>query len=461
MLLAFLASMLTTVPQAAGPLGLREQPVPARAVVLAAEGYVYGFPLLLMNETRQEATKVPYACGLGGPVNQFTHKFEVPDPEFRAVVRPNVDTLYSSAFLDLSEGPMVLEVPEVKDRFYLMAMLDAWSNNFAGPGTQTNAGEARAYLITAPGWNGELPAGMERIAAPTDLVWIIGRTELKGPDDLKAANAVQRAFQLYPQHGQAPRRSDEPCRSVAGQVSPEDAVKALSGEEFFRRLDRLIAAYPPPADNARLLRRLGMIGVGPQAQIEVDQLSGPNIEALQRGAQRGQQAIDKAFELGSRTAWTPDPEQIPLGDYGSNYLVRAVVSQIGFGANRNELATYQNADKDGDGRSLDGAKATYELRFPKGALPPVQAFWSVTVYDEDGFLVSNPIERYALGSNSGLAADENGDVTIVFATERPADVVESNWLPAPAGPFEVTLRMYAPEQPILDGSWSVPAITRR
>lgn len=432
-----------------------------RTSLIASDGYVFGFPVLLMDQTYQAATEKPYLCGLGGPVNSFTHKFSIPGPDFRAVVRPNVDTLYSSAFLDLAEGPMVLEVPEIRDRFYLMAMLDAWTNNFAGPGSQSNGGEPETYLIAGPGWTGKAPDGMTRIDAPTNLVWIIGRTELKGKDDVAAVNEIQRAYKLHPLSGKAPAPAEGPCRPIAGEQEPEDVIKGLSGTEFFSRLDRLIDLYPPtPADEDKL-QKLGVINVGPHAGGRVERLSASNRDALNGGMERGQKLIDAAFGFGNRGAWAPDPTKVPLGAYGDSYLVRAVVAQIGFGANRNEYAVYQNARETGGGKTLDGSKGVYELRFARGKTPPVSGFWSVTVYESDGFLSENAIGRYALGSNSGLSANEEGEIVITFAAEKPDGVPQENWLPVPEDTFEVTLRMFGPGEAILDGTWSAPPITSR
>lgn len=453
---------LASVAGVAAHAGDAEGPrLSVRTTFIASEGYIYGFPILLMDETRRAATEVPYVCGLGGPENAFTHLLDPPGPDFRAVVRPNVDTLYSSAFLDLSAGAVVLDVPEVQDRFYLMAMLDAWTNNFAGPGSQTNGGEATRYLITGPDWAGDIPAGMEQIEAPTDMVWIIGRTELKGPDDLEAANRVQQSFGLRPLNGPEPVRSEEACQPILDRISPEDTIRALSGAEFFQRLDALIARYPPPAADAGKLETLGQINVGPYANGRISDLSENNLEALDRGVERGQSAMDAGFSFASRGTWTPDPERVPLGDYGDQFLVRGIVSQIGFGANRNEFAVYQNARRTARGGELDGREGVYRLVFENGDTPPVGAFWSVTVYDGEGFLVANALDRYALGSNSDLQADANGDVVITFARERPDDVPVENWLPVPDGPFEVTLRMYWPNDPILNGRWSAPAISRQ
>ena len=437
-------------------------PLPIRTNLIASQGYVYGFPALLMDETMSLATEFPYICGLGGPANAFTHKFDPPDPDFRGVVRPNVDTLYSSAFLDLSEGPLRLEVPEVRDRFYMMAMLDAWSNNFAAPGTQTNGGEATDYLISGPNWQGDVPDGFELIRAPTDIVWIIGRTELKGAADLEAANALQRAYVLEPLNGEPPVRQEGECRPPADLATPEERVRALSGFEFFVALDRVLETSPPPTDDDDMLEKLGLIGVGPLAEISIADLGRRNRNALDDGASLGQTAMDRAFDIAQRASrWSPDPRQVPLGDYGTDYLIRGVVSQVGFGANQNRFATYQNTSRDDDGDNLTGEGGhSYQLIFEAGEAPPVNAFWSVTVYNSDGFLVENPINRYALGSNSGLEQAEDGDTVITFAAQQPEGTPEENWLPIPDTDFEVTLRMYWPEEPILNGDWEAPALER-
>lgn len=440
-----------------------DEPVSLRTDWIAAQGYVYGFPLMLMEETRAASATTPYPCAMGGPMNQFVQKFKTPDPDFRAVVKPNVDTLYSSAFLDLSEQPMVLSVPEIKDRFYLMAMLDAWSNNFAGPGSQTNGGEAMTYLITGPNWTGQAPAGMTEIAAPTDLVWIIGRTEIINPDDLSEVNAIQSSYTLSPLNPdnakQYPAYEPDQCQSTEGLDTPEERVKKLDGVSFFTQLDQLLKQYPPAEDDA-MLKKLGLIGVGPHAEYTVASLSDSNKAALNDGIGHGQSVLSTAFDMmSSLSSWSPDPTEIELGDYDQRYLVRAIVAQVGFGANRNQFATYMNASQDADLDTLDGAKASYTMTFDQNELPPVNAFWSVTVYDEAGFLVKNSIQRYALGSRSNLEKNSEGGITITMANQPPKDSPTSNWLPVPEGKFQVTLRMYWPKAAILDGQWQPPEIT--
>ncbi len=437
---------------------LAEPILASRTALISAQGYAYGFPILLMDETFKGATGKDRVCGFGGDVNRFTHLFGRPDPDFRAVVRPNVDTLYSSAFLDLKHGPMLLDMPAVKGRYVLMALLDAWSNNFAGLGTPSHGQRSGKYLIAGPKWSGKMPSGYKRINAPTDLVWIIGRTEVRGDDDIPVVNAIQKAYQLTPLRGGLPPRSKVGCVPANQKQAPEAIVKGLKATEFFARLSALIEKYPPPQTDADMLEKLLLIGVGPKASFDVRNMRARNIKALRRGAQNAQRALDKGLKLsGAFSVWSPNPTRVPLGDYKQQYAVRAAVAQIGFGANKSEYAVYQNATQDQQKQKLNGSKI-YKITFEAGALPPVDAFWSLTVYDGEGYLTPNAINRYGVGSNSGLEANSDGSVSIFLSHKKPKDVLDTNWLPTPNGTFELTLRMYAPRAEILNGSWNAPPI---
>ncbi|WP_158305819.1 DUF1254 domain-containing protein [Parvularcula bermudensis] len=434
--------------------------LPVKTKIIGAGGYIYGFPGLLMEETAVRATTAPYPCGLGAPMNTFKQLYDRPGPDFRAVVRPNVDTLYSSAFLDLSEGPVVLDIPKIKDRFYLFAMLDAWSNNFAGPGSASTGGKAAKYVIVGPDWEGELPARMEPVYAPTNLVWIIGRTEVRGGNDIKKVNALQRRYRLTPLTGHKSHEDIGECQPIEGQTSPEDVIRSLDATTFFSRLDKYIEENPPQTDDEDRLKSLMRLGVGDGDGALHPNLRRRDLKALNAGMDQAQDFLDFSFKLLGRTSvWSPDPTMVSLGEYDTNYLVRAVVSQIGFGANKNIYALYQNAQRDDDGDPLSG-DTSYKMVYENGNTPPVEAFWSLTVYNDQGFLVENPLNKYAVGSNTGLVADENGTITVHFATKQPEGVPEANWLPVPDGPFEVTLRMYEPDQEIIDAEWTAPPIVK-
>ena len=432
----------------------------------AREGYIYGFPLVLMGETKDGLTGDQRVCGLGADINTFSHIYERPGADFRAVVRPNVDTLYSTAMLDLSMGPMLLHMPAIDDdRYVLMAMIDAWSNNFAGPGTQETKNKEGRFFIVGPGWSGDSPKGYELIKAPTNLVWIIGRTEVRGEDDIPAVNQIQRQYELIPYQRQQQRTQIE-CVPPESKRPPEEVVKSMSAVEYFSRLSELMEENPAPAADTKVIKRLSQIGVGKDADKQVEDMSGWTKWALSRGKASAQVALDLAIgTLGYGKVWSPAPEKVALGDFEQNYFVRAVVSQIGFGANKGEYAVYQNAKRDESNHHLSG-NHTYEITFPAGMLPPVDAFWSITAYNKEGYLTDNRaakrlgIKRFAVGSNTGLTENEDGSVSIFIANRPPEGVALSNWLPVPEGRFEVTLRMYAPHKAIITGEWKAPNIRK-
>lgn len=438
----------------------------ASTASIAAQGYIYGFPLVLMGETLNGLTGPERVCGLGTDLNTFAHVLERPDASFKAVVRPNVDTLYSSAMLNLADGPQLLYMPPVKDRYVLMALLDAWSNNFAGVGTQSHGEEEGRYVIVGPNWEGSLPDGYERIDAPTNLVWIVGRTEVRGDDDIPVVNAIQQQYTLSPWAHDTPASGITGCVPASNKTPPIDVVKALSTREYFSRLSDLMRDNPPPAEDAAMVAALGKIGVGPEATTTPDQLSWLKKIALEFGCRGAQRLLVFATRLLGLSGWGPDPALVPLGEYGRRYLIRAVVAQVGFGANRGEFAVYQNASRDAKHRPLSG-KYGYTLTFPADALPPVKAFWSLTVYGNDGFLRDNllaeqlSVSSYALGSNSELSASADGSITLYLTTEPPEGTPLSNWLPTPPGAFQVTIRLYDPSDAILESQWKVPPIVRQ
>ncbi|MAR01842.1 MAG: hypothetical protein CMI00_15060 [Oceanospirillaceae bacterium] len=430
---------------------------------IAEEGYIYGFPILLMDETRDAFTGESRSCDLSADINTFHHVYQLPDTEFRAVVRPNVDTLYSAAMLDLSDGPMLLDMPAVADRYVLMALLDAWSNNFAGLGTQSHGTGEGHYFITGPEWSGTTPVGYTRVKAPTDFVWIIGRTEVWADEDLTDVNSLQDRFVINLYRSRGNERTRFKCED---RSEPEEVVKKLSGEEFFTRLDMLMREYPLAGQDQEMIEKLARINVGPLAQSKVKALSFEQKRDLDKGREAAQSRIDKAIvAMGRGSAWSPSPNRVPLGEYGEDYFVRAVVAQVGFGANRGEFAVYENATRDSDSDLLS-SDSTYTLTFAPGEEPDVGAFWSVTVYNPDGFLSTNePSEalgftRYAVGSNTGLQYEDDGSLIIYMSANPPEGVSLSNWLPVPEGNFEATLRMYDPASEILSGDWQPPKIVR-
>ncbi|MDY7025108.1 MAG: DUF1254 domain-containing protein [Pseudomonadota bacterium] len=427
---------------------------------IAEKGFAYGFPLVLMDVTKEGSTGAEPTCGFAAPLNSFLHVKDIPNHEFRAVVRPNVDTLYSSAFLDLSEGPLTLALPGVADRYILMAFLDAWSNNFAGLGTPTNTAEPGAYFITGPKWKGKVPRGYSHISSPTNTAWIIGRSEIKHANDIANVNQLQDLYQLAPYDRSRTLDTLPDCVDVEDKIAPPDEVLSMNSIAFFKRLSRLMIQNPPPSADKAILEELKLIGVGASIKNPLETLSQEIRQAVASGVEK---AINKAkfslSQLGRRADWSPNPSLVPLGDYGTDYGIRYLVALEGFGANRGEYAVYQNAGQDSNQEALSG-EHSYSLTFSANELPPADAFWSVTVYDKEGYLVENTEQRYAVGSNSSMALNADGSLTVYFAKTQPEEAPNNNWVPTPDGEFGLTLRLYSPQESVLNGDWQAPGIEK-
>jgi hypothetical protein len=427
-----------------------------QSAVLGARAYVYGFPIVLMERSRALFT----ASASGAPSNTLVHLRGVPDHTFRAVVRPNQDTIYSMAFLDLRQGPLSLRLPGlVERRFVSFTLLDAWSNAFASlrpaPSPRGPETSASAFVIVGP--RSAAPASLEHatlVRAPTDLVWVIGRVELLSNGDLPRVHEIQSGVQLGPLGGPA---HDARFETNDGEASHDPAaeVRTMSATAFFAELCRLLETQPPPPDDARVLTSLARVGIAP-GDFDASALSSHVRAGLDDGVRLGRRVM--AFAQGAlraRPGWGPGA-RVPLGDYGTHYLVRALVAHVGFGANQREEAVYLNAARDGVGRLLDASRRDYRLRFEPGGLPAVRAFWSVSLYGPDGFFVANPIGRHVLGSHDALPFDSDGALEIAVQRRPPPETC--NWLPAPDGPFELTLRMYLPEPPVIAGAWTPPRL---
>jgi hypothetical protein len=436
-----------------------------QALEAGAEAVAYGLPLVIMDLTRAKTTNVAKPEGFAAPVNQFVHVREFPDASFKDVVRANVDTLYSSAFLDLSKEPIVLSAPDTKGRYYLMPMLDAWTNIFASPGKRTTGTRAGHFAITGPGWTGVLPKGVQELKSPTAMVWIIGRTQTNGPKDYKAVHAIQDGFKLAPLSAfgkpyKAPEGAVDP--NVDMKTPPVDQLKKMTAEQFFNRMAALMKANPAPAADAPVLEKLAKIGIVPGEKFDSSKLDPAVAKGLEKSVAV---ALEKLGAAAQETGAPVNGWRIPpmvLGNFGTNYGARAVVALIGLGANLPQDAVYPSAYVDGEGKALSGANK-YVLHFDKGATPPVNAFWSVTMYDPDSFFVANPINRYAVSSWMPFKRNADGSLDLYIQHESPGKDKEANWLPAPAGGFNLTLRMYWPTDKapsIIDGSWKPPAVTR-
>lgn len=428
---------------------------------LVQEAVVYGYPLVLMEMTREVQRSQR------GAINEFHHMRSFPTPYDTEVVSPNADTLYSSAWVDLSREPMVLNVPATGDRYYMLPMLDAWTNVFSSPGTRTTGQGKADFVIVGPNWEGQVPANLRRIQAPTNMVWIIGRTATSGPRDFEVVHAIQNRYRLTPL-SQWDRSVPAPTAKVKetiayknfdGKMPPPAQVARMDAETFFTRLSQLMVDNPPASTDRAMVQRLAKIGVTPGQTVDYAKLPEDIRRALDASVKKGLNRVDQLAQqpLGRMTnGWVYATD---LGTYDNNYETRAAIARMGLGANIAEDAIYPRATVDSEGSPLNG-KNKYTLRFAKGDMPPVNGFWSLTMYDSRQYFVANPLNRYALGDRSKLKPNKDGSVTIYIQPNNPGKAKVANWLPSPQGDFNMIMRLYWPKQAALTGEWKIPGIQK-
>nr|WP_183619770.1 DUF1254 domain-containing protein [Rhizobium leguminosarum] len=457
--------ILTAAVAGFGPRAAQAAEATAAEVrAIAKEAYVYGFPMV-------DSYRIQHAYFVDtknpeykGPWNQIVNTPRVYTPADTAIQTPNSDTPYSWLGLDLRTEPMVLTVPPIeKDRYFSVQMLDAYTFNFAYLGSRTTGNDGGSFLVAGPGWKGETPSGVKKvIRSETDFIWAAYRTQLFNPDDIDNVKKVQAGYKA------------EPLSVFLGQTAPAaapavDFIKTLTPEEektspeFFNILNFILQYCPTDPSETELMARFAKIGVGAGKTIDFDKLS-PEMKA--------------AFEQGMADAWnelaTLEKQKIDTGEVTSgdvfgtrqylknNYLYRMAGAVLGIGGNSKQEAMYPVYAVDADGKKLDGANR-YALRFAPGQLPPVNAFWSLTMYElPQSLLVANPINRYLLNSPMlpQFVKDADGGLTFYVQNESPGKDKEANWLPAPKGPFIAFMRLYWPKEEALEGKWKHPPMTK-
>jgi hypothetical protein len=443
----------------AGSPGLEE------AVSIASDAYVYGYPLVTMDMTRKRLTNVAAPDAGHAPVGQLLKLRTYPAVDNHAVTAPNADTLYTMTWLDLSKEPWIFGIPDMGDRYYLMPMLSGWTDVFQVPGKRTTGGKAQKYALTGPGWSGTLPAGVTEYKSPTAMVWILGRIYCTGtPQDYAAVHALQDKFTLVPlsSYGKPytpPAGVVEPGASDEGK-SVRDLVDAMDTTTYFNYLAQLMKTNPPAAEDAPLVARMAKIGLVPGQEFDASKLGAFDKEAIRVVPKTAQLKIIRQLkEMGKNiNGWQFTTD---TGLYGTKYLDRALITAIGLGANRPQDAIYPTSEKDAAGKEYDGASNKYVMHVDKGKFPPVNGFWSLTMYDANYFFVPNALNRYTLSARNKFIANADGSVDLYLQADSPGKDKEANWLPAPKAKFIPMLRLYWPKETpptILDGSWVLPAI---
>jgi len=454
LLLAGMAG-LATVPFASAATAL----TPAQARDIAKDAYIYGFPM-------EDSYRTMYAFSIAkgnpeykGPFNSVLNIARVFTPDDKAFVTPNSDTPYTFLGLDLRAEPIVLTLPPIeKNRYYVFQMMDLYTYNFDYLGTRTTGNAGGKFLIAGPRWKGQAPKGITKvIRSETEMINVIGRTQLFNPADLEKVKQIQSLYKVEALSAFA----DKPAPKAPAEpawIKPLSPAEQRTSLEFFNVLNFVLQFAPTHSSEKTLRARFARIGVAPGKHIDVDALPADIKAAMQDGMADGQKAIDaRRAELGGKI----DTLFGTRAYLKNNYLNRAVGAQVGIGANSREEALYPIYEKDASGQPLDGSKGRYVLRFAKGQFPPVNAFWSLTMYGlPDQLLVKNEQNRYLINSPMlpDLKTDADGGLTIYIQNDSPAKDKEANWLPAPKGPFMLTMRYYLPKPELLSGQWKSPVV---
>jgi hypothetical protein len=432
---------------------------------IAKDAYVYAYPLLLMDVFMRQGTNYAEPTGIvtQAPYNQFSHARAFPPADFKAVVRPNVDTLYSSANLDLGPEPLVLSVPAT-DRYFMLPLLSLWTDVFAVPGTRTTGSNtAREFLLVGPGWRGQAPAGLEIIRSPTRFVGIGGRTQTNGVADYDNVHRIQAGYKLTPLSAWGKGNYTPPKGKVDPAIDmktpPPVQVEKMDAATYFARFAKLLKDNPPGPFDYPMIHRLERVGFRVGQTFDLNAAPPQVKQAFERASTDGKALVAKAAKQAGGEGEKGWVYTTRSGVYGVDYLYRAAITLCCLGENLPQDAVYPSLATDSEGRPLDGQNR-YVLHFDKGKFPPVDAFWSVTAYDTNGYFIPNALNRQALGDRDNLVTNADGSLDLYIQADTPGGDKEANWLPVDKRPFTLLLRLYAPKTEFLTGSWTPPGAVR-
>lgn len=446
---------------------------PAEAQQIAEDAYIYGYSLITTEVTRVQMTSVAKADATHAPMGQFLNIRRYPPADYRGVSAPNADTLYSLLWMDLGKEPYVFSHPDMGKRYYLLPMYSLWMPVIESPGSRTTGEKAVTYLITGPGWNGEVPKGITQVKSPTRYMLILGRIYADGTEeDYKIVNKLQDELTAVPlsAHGKpftfvAPP-VDNPGFSLTDK--PQQVILGMGVSEYFNRLAKLMGGdAPPAAEDAPIIAKMAKIGIVPGQPFDITKLDPAVQEAIKDLPKRtlakilaqatGESKLINGWKVGG----------LMTGYYGTNYFARALVAAVGWPANLPEDAVYPTTFVDANGDKLNGANK-YTITFPKGLTPPADGFWSITMYFDDGgwWFYPNPLNKLTESMRDHPKFNDDGSLTLYFQHESPGADKQANWLPSPAGEFLLTLRMYWPKEksptilPLGNGDWNPPGVQK-
>jgi hypothetical protein len=432
---------------------------------IASDAYVYAYPLVLMDVARRVRTNVEAAdatMGGGAPLNQFTHMRRPADALLHGQAYPDVETLWSSLWFDVSKEPLLIEIPDAGGRYYTMSFADMWTDVFAAPGTRTVQDAPQVYAIVAPAWQGKLPKPAIALRAPTSAGLLTLRVAFRGMADAGPAQAFQGGLQATPLSRWGKKNVPQPGHFDVAQSrrAPVEQVADMKPQAFFAAFAELAAKYPPHANDYPILQRMARLGLAPGTRFDMARLPADIQTAVEAGVQRGQASVRSPMQPRPRPgdAWRmPDRRR---GAYGTDYALRARAARAALVTPLPEDVIELAAGTDSDGRPLDGS-FRYEVRFDRGQLPPVDAFWSMTLYNDRRELYDNRIGLYAVGSRHPLVPGLDGTATAYVQYAQPVGELVRNWLPAPqSGRFVLMLRLYQPGEDAVEGMWVPPTIRR-
>jgi hypothetical protein len=424
---------------------------------LSYDVYTYLYPLVTMEVTRRQGINVEADAKPGfGPPNAFHHIRAFPPADFRAVVRPNFDTLYSSASLDLRSGPVVVHAPDTDDRYYMLPMLDMWTDVLASPGKRTTGTGAQGYVVVGPGYTGQLPAGKPVIQATTPWLWVIGRTQTNGPGDYAAVHAVQDGYTITPLDP-AEYHIDP---DVDTTTEPLRLVNEMSAVEFFTYACEALMVNDPHASDFSVLSRIANLGIVPGQRFDPGGFDSRALEEIEAGATAARKTIaGNVANIGAHAnGWALATDTV--GVYGNAYLKRATIALGGLGANPPEDAVYPVLLADSDGDLIHGDQ-NYLIRFDAADLPPVDAFWSITMYDSEGFQTANELNRFAIGDAIRSPTTQTGRSTSSSNTRAPAPTTRRTGYPHRAAHSGSRCACTRPGRRCSTGPGRPPAVEKR
>jgi hypothetical protein len=439
----------------------------AATKAIAEEGFIYGLPLVMNYAVMQEYAVDKSSPQFKAPFNQIKNEDRVYTYKDTAIVTPNSDTPYSFAWLDLRTEPLVISVPAVeKKRYYAVQLVDGNTYNFGYIGSRATGNQPGDYLIVGPDWKGQAPAGIKKLFFSTTPFSLAGfRTQLFDPGDMRNVQRVQAGYKVQPLSAFL----HQPAPPAAPKIDFVPATSAGIKANFYQYLDAALQFVPPSAEDRDVRARLATIGVGPGKTVEFKDLSPEQKAAVLQGMKQGGEKVDKFLSSGMNNVngWKIGSMFGDPAFYHGNWLMRAAAAKGGIYGNDAVEATYPMTRTDAAGEELDGSKHNYTLTFPAGQLPPVNAFWSVTMYDgKSQLLIKNPINRYLINSPmlSGLKKNPDGSLTLYIQKDSPGRAKEANWLPAPNDTIYLVMRLYWPKEtppsvlPAGEGTWKPPAV---